>query len=1483
MHLPKQTILTCLLIGTAPVLFGQSPRTVPAAYSSAAPVNYVRAWDVVKPTTNSNDLNTSNAPAVARMTTQYVDGLGRTIQTVVKQGSLATDPNNPGTATGAVDLVSAVEYDAFGREQFKYLPFGANATGSNAHVADGLFKLNPFQQQAAFAQAQFPGEQFFYGQTQFEASPLNRPVKTLAPGDNWMGASRGVSTQYLINTSSDAVRIWDVTDANNIGDLGSYTSTQTYPGGALYKAVMEDEHGKAVVEYKDKEGHVVLKKVQLDASPGAAHTGWLCTYYIYGNLGELRCVIQPKAVEAMVAANSWTLSSSQLNELCFRYEYDERLRVIVKKVTGAAPVQMVYDTRERLVMSQDGNMRQNHQWLYTQYDGLNRPIATGLLTDHTNYNNPAYHRGQAYNSSSYPNLANYTSEELTHTFYDNYDWRNSYGNPLSASFDGNYNSYLLTASSTTFPYPEAAVQSNATLSFVTGSRTKVLGIANYLYSINLYDDKGRVIQVQEQNLTGGTDIITTQYSFAGQQLVTVQKLQKGGSVNPQTYILATKNTYYDLGRVVKVEKRVDGTINGSSLSYNNGAWKAISKVEYDALGQKKTKKLGTDPSNSGNSLETLSNEYNIRGWLTGINKDYLTGSTSKYFGMELSYDKDGAFANASKQYNGNVGEMAWKSKGDGEQRKYDFSYDAANRLLKADFTQLTGSSASQVNFNVKMGDGTDPATAYDANGNIKQMQQWGLKLGSSAQIDNLSYSYAANSNKLLGVSDAITANNSLGDFTDKNTSGDDYGYDLNGNLITDQNKRLNGATGIDQTSGEAIGYNHLNLPQTITVKDDNGLGKGTITYTYDAGGNKLQKVVYESAATINGNNAITITTTYLGAAVLESRTHQTPLSTDYTDKLMFLFHEEGRIRLEEANTNNCPPTSDRFLFDYYVKDHLGNVRMLLTEQNESVCYPAAAVEDGTYQNEAKLYDIQNGRRIDKSTTGASQSSFDNKLYRVHGGLSGENTGLGIVLKVMAGDKVAIKAESFYQMPSGGPGSPVGMALTDLLTSMTGSNIVTTATHGGLSTSSLSGIATNSTDLQNFLNQTAPSNTAKAYLNWIAFDEQFRYVAAGADPVQQDGGYKLHDQFITTPVGIGKNGYLYVYVSNESNLPVYFDNLQVTHTPGAILEETHYYPFGLAMAGISSKAAGSLTNKFKFGGKELQSQEFSDGSGLEQYDFGARSYDPQTGRWQGIDPLAAKYPALSPYIYTFNNPMLFVDPDGRDNIVYLYAADNSVTNKQLKNIAKQATANFAKMGLKTQVKLFKGKFDAQSYKKLQSTDAVAIIGKHDAVVKSVAEYNRVAAGQAEGNSNGAFGYVQPESSLNPRASQNQADGNVITMQTDATQTFSKKVKASFEDAAAFLITHGAGHNANMQDDNPFGVINNYDENGRNEGIKMPGGANVMTDGTIIARDVSNGQRTLQNYIDSGVNKQGKTSTTISIQSMYLKRFGNNTPNPTLPTQ
>lgn len=154
--------------------------------------------------------------------------------------------------------------------------------------------------------------------------------------------------------------------------------------------------------------------------------------------------------------------------------------------------------------------------------------------------------------------------------------------------------------------------------------------------------------------------------------------------------------------------------------------------------------------------------------------------------------------------------------------------------------------------------------------------------------------------------------------------------------------------------------------------------------------------------------------------------------------------------------------------------------------------------------------------------------------------------------------------------------------------------------------------------------------------------------------------------IATTLDVERNGYAYIYFSNESDKDVYFDIFNLTHVRGPLIEENHYYPFGLTMSGISSKALnfGEPENKRKFNkGSELQNKEFTDGSGLEWHATQFRNLDPQLGRWWQIDP-KSDY-AESPYASMGNNPILHNDALG-DTAIFAGTPSAQATTAKVAN-------------------------------------------------------------------------------------------------------------------------------------------------------------------------------------------------------------------------
>jgi RHS repeat-associated protein len=1240
--------------------------SLPASLSGGVKVNYVRSRETIGPITDTGAFNSATYRQV-RTTTQYLDGLGRPIQTVAKQASPA-----------AKDLISPFAYDAFGREAFTYAPYVTNDSS-------GGFRLSTFTEQATFMATQYPGENIFYAETQFENAQSNRIVKALAPGNSWGGQGKGVAHAYLVSQAADSVCIWTIgldtllysgTDATvNVPSTSGF-----YQTAQLLKTQTTDEQGSRVIEYKDREGHVVLKKVQAGFSPGTAHVGWLSTYYVYDDFGLLRFVIPPKTVAVMQNNGNWLLSADEImDELCFRYEYDARGRMIAKKVPGAGWVYMVYDNRDRLAYTQDANMRLANHWLATLFDGQNRVTGTGMITYSGNRGALQWIVDIKFNDASATEFSmtfmapdsmfvnerqpgkpvyrakskviftgEFASEDpaeyetiladtaistttvllnynpipaggdyvaLTLNYYDDYSFTDkTYKTADTSNIDNSGNAY-----------PEWLPSSASLLTrgMLTGTKVRILNnptdvsAGGWLESASFYDDKGRVVQAQSENITNGTDVVTTRYDFTGKPITLYQV--HNNAITGLTVKSKTNLLYDHAGRLGSIKK----TINN-----NDATARWIERNAYDELGQLKEKKIGQRSSDDTDPMETQDHTYNIRGWLQSVNGAYSRGTGTKWFGMELNYD----WGFTAGHLNGNIAGQQWRSRGDGERRAFGYSYDSSNRILVGDFTQYDGSA-----WNTSAGlDFSLSNMNYDANGNILSMSQSGWKVNGSSLIDQLSYTYKTTSNKLLNVIDAQNDTaTKLGDFrsskaymtalgNSKTTSAADYTYDDNGNLLKDLNKEIGSST-------PGITYNHLNLPASIWVK-----GKGTITYYYDATGNKLEKRTYDSTV------SQLIRTTYVNGYVYKN------------DTLQFLSHEDGRIRKKTDNS---------LVYDYFLKDHLGNTRMVLTEEYEQNTYPVATLEDDATTVEGNYYNIDPTKIVLRNSitnfNSATGSGYKNnngnppyntnptsivtntsdKLYKINGS-SGNKTGLGITIKVMSGDTVSIFGRSYWHSNGTAPTNTYNSAASDLFNVLVGNGGLV-ASAKGISAGDLSGSSTITNAVSDFLTDGSrtPGSTPKAYINWVLFDEQLKIVNNSSGFRKMSSISDVIDS-MSQAVDITRNGYLYVYCSNESNNDVFFDNFQVIHNKGPLLEETHYYPFGLTMAGISSKSAGKLENRFKYNGIELDED-----LGIDTYEAQFRNLNVQIGRWWQIDPKGEGQESESPYTSMANDPVKMSDPLG----------------------------------------------------------------------------------------------------------------------------------------------------------------------------------------------------------------------------------------------
>ncbi|HRC67803.1 MAG TPA: hypothetical protein PK976_07670, partial [Bacteroidales bacterium] len=330
----------------------------------------------------------------------------------------------------------------------------------------------------------------------------------------------------------------------------------------------------------------------------------------------------------------------------------------------------------------------------------------------------------------------------------------------------------------------------------------------------------------------------------------------------------------------------DWRLTGTTFTMN-GISKRLNTLEYNELSQLKAKYFnGTATA----YLQRQLYHYNARGWLTSINNPYEC--PNDIFAMKLYYDNVPTYASslATGCYNGNIAMIEWFTQNQNTYvNGYGFKYDGLNRLKAGRFFSRFDASAvvepmpTYYADGIVSGIGSEKEITYDKNGNILTLNRYGHHSGGTVLFDQLSYQY--NGNRLMRVIDANPNSFLSGEFCNTAAPNLQNSYDANGNLTFDVDRNM------------LLFYNDDNLPTNISFSN------WAMTNGYRSDGVKMSKSIY------NAEGRTVLQEEYFGNLVLNF------------GKPVRILHADGVIELNAS----LQPT-----FYYYLKDHLGNIRAVVS-------------------------------------------------------------------------------------------------------------------------------------------------------------------------------------------------------------------------------------------------------------------------------------------------------------------------------------------------------------------------------------------------------------------------------------------------------------------------------------------------------------------------------------------------------------------------
>lgn len=251
-------------------------------------------------------------------------------------------------------------------------------------------------------------------------------------------------------------------------------------------------------------------------------------------------------------------------------------------------------------------------------------------------------------------------------------------------------------------------------------------------------------------------------------------------------------------------------------------------------------------------------------------------------------------------------------------------------------------------------------------------------------------------------------------------------------------------------------------------------------------------------------------------------------------------------------------------YQYHLRDHLGNVRLTFTSKSETD-EATATLEDASLTSEqAEFLRIANAKRIYASIFDHTNGSSAGYAERLNGSAN-EKYGVAKSLSVMPGDTVRIEVYGKYVDTNTANWTGALNTLMSQIAAGT-SGIVFEGASYGSSTSSFPFVGLQDTE--------GSSGGPKAYLNWLIFDRDYNFIEGGYDRMSstpKEYGQNVAHELLSSPnIIIDRPGYVYVYLSNEETTPleVFFDDLNVEHSLGLVVQTYDYYPFGLTFNSYS---------------------------------------------------------------------------------------------------------------------------------------------------------------------------------------------------------------------------------------------------------------------------------------------------------------------------